>query len=114
MMPAEAKLLIISDFIEGRMPLRTTDMIVLSVQVAHLSAYLFRVLTTLRRGRSSAGDTRIFVTDLATRQKWLGRFVLGFSLYLILVVVLVFFVIIVRRFDLHANYSYTLVMSAII
>ena len=114
MMPAEAKLLIISGFIEGRLPLRTTDMIGLSVQVVHLSAYLFWVLTTLRRGRSSAGDTRIFVTDLATRQKWLGRFVLGFSLYLILVVVLIFFVILVRRFDLHANYSYTLVMSAII
>jgi len=39
---------------------------------------------------------------------------LASSLYLILVVGLFLFVLVVRRFDLYANYSYTLVMSAII
>lgn len=113
MAPREFWVQFSNTFFTGNLPIQLSDKIIFAIQDIHLFIYLLITFRWLKRVKSMYGNVQ-YIISISLRAKWLRELGFCLSFFLFTVIGLYIFVLVNGKYNPVANYSYTVVTSAII
>lgn len=102
----------ITTFLSGELSVRGVEKISFGVQDVHLGLYLFFTFRRLKDVKTNPAAN--YQVPVSLRIRWLNELLFCFSFFLLTLLVLYILVLFKGKYDPVANYTYTLITSAII
>lgn len=110
-MDKASKIKFLEIFTSQQLPIDMFSIVLFSFQSLHLSIYL---LVTINFLRKQVDDKNNYVVSFESRKKWLNILIICLSSFLSVVVLLLIYIIYTGILTPISNYSFTVVLSAII